>query len=376
MSQDPTNASMSSESSGVRGAEFLESVTAAPGMMELAFPWAVSVMFHMGIGLLFLFVFFATRQVHRDDNDIEQIIVPVANLGSDPGKPGGVEHPGLGGDPTRDAAQDRIKTMTADGWADKPATDNNVQKFLGGGDAGESVAEGIFVGSGGSLGGTGKGGMGGGDGGPLAPFGTPGGGTQAGPKGSFYGTGGNAYKIVYILDRSGRMVATFASLRAEVSRSVNGLLPVQSFAIIMLGNYDDLIHQTNYHEAFYVGSTPSLLKATKENKAKIIKNMESVTCGSGSEQTLLPFKDSFEKAFALKPQLIYFLTDGGFDPKLLEVVRDLNKDRKTHVNTIAYGGNKGDDGTEKAAYREQLKQMAQENGGKFRHVSDDELGWN
>lgn len=342
-----------------------------PTKAELAFPWAISFVLHMGLGLLMLFAVFVTRQSVKSLNDREQIIIPVANLGSDPGNPGGVPNPGNGGDPTRDAAQNRIKTLQANGWSETNNTQTNVKSFLGG-DSGEAIAGIIANGSGGSLGGTGKGGLGG-EGGGLAPYGTPGGGTQAGPKGNFYGTGGNAYKIVYILDRSGGMASTFRSLRSEVSRSVTGLQPIQSFAIVMVGTYDDAIRRSNYQRPAFVGEVRQLVKATRENKDSIIGAMDKINAQNANDGTLQPFEDSFKMAFDLKPQLVYFLTDGNFDPQLLDAIKKLNKDKKVHINTIAYGGSKDDTDTEQAAMRKQLNQMANENGGKYSHVSDDEL---
>jgi hypothetical protein len=73
-------------------------------------------------------------------------------------------------------------------------------------------------------------------------------------------------------------------------------------------------------------------------------------------------------AFAAQPQLIYMLTDGDFpnNAQLLEELRKLNKDKKVKINTIAFM----DRGEE---YEKLLKQIADENGGLFKFVSDTEL---
>lgn len=346
----------------------VEAISGVPTWVDLAFPWMVSFMMHLGMGLIIMFAVYMAKPKTDSDADREQIIVPTSDVEGDPN---GVQNPGTGGDPTRDAAQNLINKKDLNGWSQQQADEANVQKFLGSGDSGDNVAEAIMNGSGGSVGGVGKG-LGGSSGGPLAPFGTPGGGTQIGPKVGLLRVGGNAYKVVYILDRSGGMVSTWRSLASEVRNEVTKLKPIQSFAIIMCGTYDNLTQQTGYQAPFIVGGS-ALIKAEKKNKEHVFTEMENIKVGDGNDGTLQPFEDSFNLAFRLKPQLVYFLTDGAFDPKLLEVVTKLNKDKKVHINTIAYGGAKEDDGTDKAVYREQLRRMASENGGLFAHITDDML---
>ena len=68
------------------------------------------------------------------------------------------------------------------------------------------------------------------------------------------------------------------------------------------------------------------------------------------------------------PQLIYMLTDGDFpdNNRVIEEIRKLNKDKKVKINTIAFM----DRGEQ---YEKLLKQIADENGGLFKFVSDAEL---
>src|SRR2546423_10092375 len=55
----------------------------------------------------------------------EQIIIPESTM-ADSGPPGGIQHPGVGSDPTRDAAQDLIKDTPQDaGWATKASDQLN-----------------------------------------------------------------------------------------------------------------------------------------------------------------------------------------------------------------------------------------------------------
>ena len=66
--------------------------------------------------------------------------------------------------------------------------------------------------------------------------------------------------------------------------------------------------------------------------------------------------------------MIYILTDGDFpnNAQVLEELRKLNKDKRVKINTIAFM-DRGE------AYEKLLKQIADENGGAFKFVSDQEL---
>ena len=73
---------------------------------------------------------------------------------------------------------------------------------------------------------------------------------------------------------------------------------------------------------------------------------------------------AMRRALALEPDMIYFLTDGEFDRGLVEKLQRWNKDRKVRIFTIAYFDQAG------AAL---LERIAQEHGGEFRFVSEDDL---
>ncbi|MEI8194419.1 MAG: vWA domain-containing protein, partial [Phycisphaerae bacterium] len=325
-------------------------------------------MMHLGLGLLIVFAVYLARPMIVSETDQERIIVPV---NYPEGDQNGAEKAGPPGDETRDVRQNLLNQPDLKGWALHQSNQSNPRNFLGNGDSGENAADAIMNGLGGSIGGIGKG-LGGNDGGPLSPYGTPGGGGRGQGFMHLPPPENNVYRVIYILDRSGGMVSTWRSLNTEVRKEINGLKPIQSFAIVMCGTYSNLTQQTGYQTPFIVGGT-KMLKAERANKDHVLAELENVKVGDGNDGTLPPFEDSFTLAFQNKPHLIYFLTDGAFDPKLLEVIAKLNKDKKVHINTIAYGGSKDDDGTDRAQYRVQLRQIAVENGGQFRHVSDDLL---
>ena len=82
-----------------------------------------------------------------------------------------------------------------------------------------------------------------------------------------------------------------------------------------------------------------------------------------------------EAALKLHPQLLYFLTDAADFPEpkaVIEMINKYNKDKKMKVNTILFVEDKNEHN--KAADSEGfMKQIATENGGRFRWVEMDNI---
>ena len=166
---------------------------------------------------------------------------------------------------------------------------------------------------------------------------------------------GTAHKIVYILDNSGSMLETFDYLREEAKLSVNGMLPVQSFSVVMVSESASVIF-------------PTLVRATPDNKKEFANKIATYAAKGQNDELLAPFKEAFEKAFAMGPEIIYFETDGKSDPRLIEEVDKLNKGRKVRVNTIGFLT------ANDAMCEDQLKEIAKRNGGLFKSVREQDLG--
>jgi hypothetical protein len=191
--------------------------------------------------------------------------------------------------------------------------------------------------------------------GAVAAYGTPGGGAGAGLRTVFYGSTGNATRIVYILDQSSSMVDNFEFLKIQTLKSVNNLVPLQSFAVILVTG-----------KATMVGPG-GMQRALPEAKKQFGELISHVVADGGNDNLLGPFEQAFREAFALDPELIYFLTDGKFGEGLGAKVKELNKEKRVHINTIAFV-------TEEALYKGQLQQLAEENGGKYKFVPQKEVG--
>jgi hypothetical protein len=327
-------------------------------------PFATSVVVHVGILIIGIVFFYGIQYASKKMPHQEEVIVPDASM-IDNGPPGGVPFQGLGNDPQHQAFQDKDPSAgTPQGWAEKKGTAIDM-KAAGGGD-GDSNDSTIGVSALGGGFGHGKGGKGSGSGnfsgagdgdgsGPLAMFGTPGGG-GIGPKGPVFGHGGNAKKIAFVCDASGSMLNKFSTLRRELSNTVQGLRPIQSFNIIFF--------QEQSKSAL---SDSSLVMATPENKLKATNYLEDKVTPRG-ETNPIP---GLELAFQQKPELIYLLTDGDFpdNAAVLKRIQELNKDHKVKINTIAFVGEADTD----TDFQKLLDKIAKDNGGVYKFVKESDL---
>ena len=70
------------------------------------------------------------------------------------------------------------------------------------------------------------------------------------------------------------------------------------------------------------------------------------------------------KALQLKPNLIYFLTDGEFDPALIQKLSQWNAQRNVQIYTIAYFDESG---------ATLLERIAREHDGEFKFVTEHDI---
>jgi hypothetical protein len=326
---------------------------AMPLWLEATFPWMVSFTLHLGILLLVIAMFYFGAKKKVNDDEGKEVIIPNgAPTELDDGKPPGSPNPGVAND-TTEAAQDKFKEAS-DGWAETPSDDNKNSAFSGSeGDLTNIIGRGV----GGSVG-AGVGGIGTGDGGKLAPYGIRGGGNGPGPKGMFGHGTMSAARIVYVLDHSGSMIDTFDFLREEVKKSLNGLTPMQAFSVVMFSEkVDEVFPKDGAH----------LVNATPDVKRDLQNFVDNVRAAGKNDDLFDPFADGLRKAFAMKPQIIYFLTDGNFDPRVVDEAKRLNTG-KVKINTIAFIK------VSKEAEQSLQTIAADSNGGKFKFVTEKDLG--
>jgi len=181
-----------------------------------------------------------------------------------------------------------------------------------------------------------------------------------GADGKFFGTDTpkNTMKIVYLIDRSNSMMTAFAHVKPELVGSISWLRARQEFALLMFVDGPPQELKVKGHGGL-IHATPEAQKLAKELLDGVIA-MDAVPETRPHE--------AIRRAFALKPELIYLLTNCLWDgPDVPALIADLNKDRKVKINTFLF--------VEKNQTGEKmLKKIAADNGGVYRFIDEKELG--
>lgn len=175
-------------------------------------------------------------------------------------------------------------------------------------------------------------------------------GQDSGGSVSFFGSRSKTRNLVYVVDVSGSMQTRGENgksraqlMREELSRSVNALPLSVKFQIIFFSNTAWYAGQRAGENGlqFQFEDDPEnlphrpLIRATRSQIRKTLEHIEEVQIGGGTNWRL-PLK----MAMNLKPDLIYFMTDGEIDTDKGEVpvIEDvLNYNRKmsqAKINTI------------------------------------------
>ncbi len=186
-------------------------------------------------------------------------------------------------------------------------------------------------------------------GGDFADFGLSIGGGE-GPE--FFGLGGSARQargIVYVVDRSGSMTDTFKYVQTELKRSISALRRSQKFHVIFFNSGSPLENPPR-----------RLVSAIRAHKQKFFEFLDQILPRGGTEPSA-----AMRRALALKPDLVYLLSDGmDFQSDLLQELDVWNENREVAVYTIAYLDRHGG---------ELLEQIAREHNGEFKYVSEYDL---
>jgi hypothetical protein len=192
------------------------------------------------------------------------------------------------------------------------------------------------IGDVGSLAGGGDISMGGGEGSGLG--GSGGGGA------SFFGVEAQGNRFAYIVDISGSMNEPVAAehegtriqaLRAELTRSTQGLLETSHFVIVDFSSDADVL-----------GEKKEWAEASPAEKKKYKTLIATLSPGGGTNP--LP---GFEIVFNMRPRpdAIYFMTDGEFDSSVVDQVMELNKQYKVPIHCICLGSRSGEENMKKIA---------------------------
>jgi hypothetical protein len=322
--------------------------------VQSVLPWVTSLGVHLTVLVVALvllppLVMRAAREASK-----EQVIVPDTSLAED-GHAGGIPNPGLGGDPTRQAAQENDPTANdSQSWAQQKSQSlsetlkNNPMQDpnqMGSTQSLSSLA---------ALGGSAD----------LAGFGPRGGGGGIAPKSRIFGHGGNVSRVIYVCDGSGSLMGTKEDvLTAELKKAIANLSPIQGFNV--------LIFQENPGSHF-MGIDQNIIMATPNNKTRLFQFLGNSLSFHGDTNPI----PALEEAFAEQPQLIYLLTDGDFDDPdgatVLAKINELNADKKVHINTVLLLGSYAEKDTYKD-FEKIMNSIASQNGGVYKKFYCDDF---
>lgn len=176
--------------------------------------------------------------------------------------------------------------------------------------------------------------------------GLAGGGGDGSGGAEFFGIGGTGSTFVYVVDASGSMneEGKWERARAELLRSIEHLTENQKYFIIF------------YNDGWYpmAGDEPVSSSAKQVDRTK--RWVGRVWPGGGT----FPL-EALLRALAMDPDAIYFLSDGRFDPNVIEALRIENPSSSAQVpiHTIGFVNKET---------IELMQQIAKQSGGKFRFV--------
>jgi len=318
---------------------------AVMGAMAMIMPWVISVFLHLGLFLIMLFFV----MVVVNDKIPESVIVPDAVLNER--NPGGVMNP-----KTQQLSKSHNERRTVvkryskrEERVDKGKTEKTVELLAPSADGAKGGA---------------------------AELGLTNSDSRGGPRSRFFGSGGNAYHIIYVVDRSGSMAPTFDEVRNEMLKSISRLKPVQDFAIVLFSD-----------NKYVEGPAKRMVSADLQFKLAANDFLKKIT--PSGQTTVLP---ALQRAFTLfkyadqsRPgNLVYLLSDGDFagitggsvyvaedgrqlngNPAVIAWLQDNNKAKKVYVNTFLYH-------SKDATAIKVMQQVAQQNGGRFKQISSDE----
>jgi hypothetical protein len=175
----------------------------------------------------------------------------------------------------------------------------------------------------------------------------------------FFGTKAKGKSFVFIVDCSGSMrtpllsyqprpqgiVTRFLRARQELYLSLGQLARDQTFYIIFYN------HQT--YPMYFPQPATGMAPANDHHLGQARNWIQNIVPGGGTDP-----REAFQMALALRPEVIFFLTDGAIPPATRRVAGEHNQSR-TRIHTIAFG---------LPDHHDILKGIAEDNQGRFRFV--------
>ena len=232
-------------------------------------------------------------------------------------------------------------------------------------------------------------GGGGGDGsglgigdGALTLLGTGSGSGEAGSGGFGSGLGGGgarigmagiwdltirANKIAYVVDFSGSIIVAVDDLKRELKRSIGRLKPSQSFNVVVFYSSGGGLDERVQTESF-----KSKLEPADEPIRREFFEWIDRKAPRGRTEPL----GAMRRALALKPEAVFFFSDGYFDDSVVDEINRANNSARARIYCLVFdelllqdtsGLPRQTDGSRR------LTQIAKDNGGKVKIVTGEDL---
>ena len=293
-------------------------------------PWGISIVFHLGIVLLAIFIVWSTIR----STDDEQPIIPIARLSPTPGAPLQQKTP----ERVRSMKSTARRTVTPTAAKSRLLSKINTQESLIG-VAGASKASPFDA--------------------AIAQ--------AAGFSASFFGSGGNARRIIYIVDASGSLIDTLPFVILELKKSIQRLSEQQMFTVVFFQG--DVVIEV---------PPPGMKQADADRKqsvsAWIDPSSHHIEPGGKSNPV-----SAIKLALRYKPQLLFLLSDnitgagsGKYEIDQRRLLAEVNQANTsgTKINTIQFLYR---DPLTDAGLEGTMKLIAERSGGEYKFVDGKEL---
>ena len=317
------------ESGADDDAEAPRSSGAEEAVLVAVLPWLISLLLHLSVGLPTGFVVWSYIAAEEET----EAIIPVAALGDNPG---GQLEQSDSLEMRQTQSQRRVQTESV-------STDDALSQLN---QTNESELELVGLSAGG--------------GGKLAPFGTTTGAGQ-GVAAKFYGAGGNATRIIYVVDASGSLIDTLPFVIRELKRSIGELSPKQKFTVIF------------FQGGTAIEAPPRGWKQATDDMREHVADWITLSAGNviprGSTNPL----PALRLAMRYQPQLLFILSDnitgrGRYEvdrDRLLNMLQQANPRGQIKINTIQF------------LYPDPLntlEKIAEQHGGIYKFIQESDLG--
>lgn len=170
------------------------------------------------------------------------------------------------------------------------------------------------------------------------------------PVSRFFGLTGNAYKVVYVVDVSASLMIYIEDIGRELRNSIRALVPTQRFHIVLA--------KPRQVEEFAPRRLVPAIGRYKTESLNFITQVSGIPEPGKADPI-----EAMRRAFAVEPQLIYFLTDGDYpdiETDLERTLQQLNPDGNVKITTIGFDPSPGP--------RSLLERIAREHGGHCRFM--------